>query len=184
MEGRKEETEARKGKRKRNGGREGIAKMTDDRRMGRREGVKRGKRGKETEKKNDFWPSVFSKAFMVGKHLELFWPNNIYLPCFWNHIYVEDLSSVLETFNLMLPISCLDSEVTQVRRPRWGAWGPHGWYRNHSCALALKSREPDGGHGPPDSTSALDSQQTLPRHRAEPSTFICCAHLIMATACL
>lgn len=51
MEGRKEETEARKGKRKRNGGREGIAKMTDDRRMGRREGVKRGKRGKETEKK-------------------------------------------------------------------------------------------------------------------------------------
>ena len=38
------------------GGREGMVKMTDDRRMGKREEVRRGKRGKETEKKkkNDF----------------------------------------------------------------------------------------------------------------------------------
>lgn len=147
-------------------------------------GGREAREERKQKKKNDFWPSVFSKAFMVGKHLELFWPNNIYLPCFWNHIYVEDLCSVLETFNLLLPISRLDSEVTQVRRPRRGAWGQHGWHRNHSCALALKSREPDWGHGPPDSTSALGSRQTLPRHQAEPSTFICCTHLITATACL
>ena len=31
-----------------------MVKMTDDRRMGKREEVRRGKRGKETEKKNDF----------------------------------------------------------------------------------------------------------------------------------
>ena len=136
---------------------------------------------RKQKKKNDFWPSVFVKAFMVGKHLELFWPNNIYLPCFWNHTYVWKLSTWFFLFHFWI-----------LRRHRWGDPGEapeclvqDGWYRNHSCALALKSRETDWGCGPHGPHFCLGQLADItPGTTAETSTFICRTHLIMATTCL
>lgn len=158
--------------------------MTDDRRMGRREGVRRGKRGKETEKKNDFWPSVFSKAFMVGKHLELFWPNNISTMFLKSHLC---RGSLFSSGNFQPNSSYFKfgfwgdtGEETQVRHLR------SAWLVQESQLCSGSKKQGAWLRPWPPWTPLLPwtAGRHYPRHRAEPSTFICCAHLIMATTCL
>ena len=62
--GEKRGDRGKKRKEKEMGGREGMAKKTDDRRMRRREGVRRGKRGKETEKKKKISDHLFSQKLL------------------------------------------------------------------------------------------------------------------------